>query len=208
MRTSMDVAATTLHLAKVVPEWTAGRRHIRAGVFERALQSAAAATKTENAPALHTVRAGETLWSICRAHLRRLGRPSDASAVVEAIQAVARHNHIKDADYIVVGQEVDLSILGNSAKGASGTTSGSPIGKTSAPSKSAAVGGPSALSNPRADALWRAKKAVLQAKGAFTGFLKEEVVPGPMTNTERSFGGLLEGPARISSGFGLRKDPF
>ncbi|MFO7973624.1 MAG: M23 family metallopeptidase [Candidatus Hydrogenedentota bacterium] len=192
----------------MVPERTMGRRHITPGAFQRALESAAAAATTKEVPAVHNVRAGETLWSICRAHLRQLGCPSDASAVAEAIQQVARHNHIKDADYIVVGQQIDLSMLDTSAKVASRGTSELAITKTSAQSKSAAAGGPSAVSNPRSNALWRAKKAVLQTKGAFSGFLKDEAVSEPAKATEKSFGGLLGGPARLSSGFGMRKDPF
>lgn len=157
---------------------------------------------------MHKVRAGETLWSICQAHLRRRGRPSDTSAVAVAVQEVARANRLKDADFIVVGQKIDVSILNTFTKAASSATPESLPGQTGDPSKSAAMGGPSALStNPRADALWRAKKAMLQAKGAFTGFLKDEA-PVLSVNAERSFGGLLGGPARLSSGFGLRKDPF
>ena len=201
----MDVAATALHLAKVVPEHTANRRRITPGAFQRALESAAATPK--ETPAMHKVRAGETLWSICQAHLRRMGHPSDTSAVAGAVQEVARDNRLKDADYIVAGQEIDVSILNTFTKAASSATPEAFPGKLSDPPKSAAMGGPSALSNPGADALWRAKKAVLQAKGAFTGFLTDEA-PALTVNAERSFGGLLGGPARLSSGFGLRKDPF
>ena len=201
----MDVAATALNLTRAIPVPPAPRRHLAPGAFETALKTMGAASADSTAPATHTVRAGDSLWSICRAHLRQAGASPDASDVSAAVRQVARHNRISDADFIVPGQEIDLSVLGKASNPRS-RHAGNTVETIVAPeSGSSSRGGPAAVSNPRAQALWRARKIALQAKGAFVGFLKDEGAPAVPEKTQ---GGLLGGPAWLSSSFGMRKDPF
>ncbi len=202
----MDVAATAFQLARAIPERTTPRRAIAPGAFEAALKAAAGTSRANTPNATHTVAAGESLWSICRAHLDRPGTPPDAAAVSEAVRQVARANRIVNADFIVPGQQIDLSAL-PAARAAR------PLPAEAAPhalsrSLPASVGGPSMASNSVEEALWRAKKAALQTRGAFAGLLKPEPATETASSAETSFNGLLGGPACISSGFGPRKDPF
>lgn len=208
----MDVVTTALQMTRAIPvpetAWT--RRHLAPGAFEAALEAAATASAASSAPSVHTVQAGESLWSICRAHLNRLSGSPGPSAVSEAVRQVARHNRISDADFIVPGQQIDLSVLGQtrSARGLNGEPR--EAAKAAPVPHATSLGGPSPVANPRAEAVWRTKKAALQAKGAFVGFLKDTSAPAgsPASETEKSFGGLLGGPAWLSSKFGMRKDPF
>lgn len=204
----MDVAATTLQLARTIPARTNPRRSIAPGAFEAAL-TAAAKTSRANAPnATHTVAAGESLWSICRVHLTRSGQPPDTAAVSEAVQQVARANRIADADFIVPGQQLDLSVLRAAHTAGSQPTETSLAPTGMARTRPASVGGPAVASNSVEEALWRAKKAALQARGAFAELLQPESATETPISPEESFNGLLGGPACISSGFGPRKDPF
>lgn len=204
----MNVTATAIQLAKATPDYTVSRRRIAPGAFQRALKSAAQSSSGKTSPVAHTVRPGETLWSICKAHLCGQARPADASAISDAVQQVARHNGIADANFIVAGQKVDVSILDTPAKGVSAATAPSRAARTGGESEFSGLGGPSLVSNPRTEALWRAKKAAMQAKEALAGILKEDTASEAAEGIEKSFNGLLGGPAWLSSGFGLRKDPF
>ncbi|MBI5091168.1 MAG: peptidoglycan DD-metalloendopeptidase family protein [Candidatus Hydrogenedentes bacterium] len=63
-----------------------------------------------NAP-VHTVKPGETLSDICRTFLHDSKKDSSDSATWEAVQKVASANGIKNANYIVPGQVINLNAL-------------------------------------------------------------------------------------------------
>jgi murein DD-endopeptidase MepM/ murein hydrolase activator NlpD len=152
------------------------------------------------------VAAGESLWSICRTHLGSTGNPPSAAAVSEAVQRLARANRIADADFILPGQQLDLSVL--RVRQAVNTPLARPVPGATAKIVPAGAGGPAIASNSVEEALWRAKKAALQTRGAVAGLLKPESRAEADQGAEAPFNGLLGGSAFISSGFGLRKDPF
>ncbi len=202
----MDLAATRFQLARAIPERTRPRRATAPGAFEAALSAAAKAPPTRGGKAIHTVATGESLWSICRTHLGGTGNPPSAAAVSDAVQRLARANRIVDADFIVPGQQLDLSVLG--LRQAANPRPARPIPASTTKIVPAGAGGPATTSNSVEEALWRAKKAALQTRGAVAGLLKPESSAEAAQSAETSFNGLLGGPACISSGFGLRKDPF
>ncbi|NUM56796.1 MAG: peptidoglycan DD-metalloendopeptidase family protein [Candidatus Hydrogenedentes bacterium] len=84
--------------------------------FMELLQAATTAKVSASRPPVdHQVRAGESLWSICRDALKANGDAPTKSAINAAVHRVAASNKLRDADVISVGQKLDLSELaGNS----------------------------------------------------------------------------------------------
>lgn len=135
---------------------------------------------------LHTVRKGETLWAICARQLRRAGARPTNRAICEAVDKVARGNALRNPDLIRVGQVLDLSALPGLVRPAGlgqGAVGLAPQHQASAPRKVADLAeliGAILARNPAADAVSS---------------------QGPSSR-------ILGGPARVSSDFGFRKDPF
>lgn len=67
-------------------------------------------TRSE-APPLHTVKRGENLSRICRDFLRGLGKSPTAPDIYAAVERVAQANNLANKDLIHPGQELDLSCL-------------------------------------------------------------------------------------------------
>ena len=67
------------------------------------------------APAGYTVQKGDTLAEIVRKSLQAQGKPADNVAVFDAVQEVARQNKLPNANRLHIGQNLDLSALGDGA---------------------------------------------------------------------------------------------
>lgn len=201
----MDLTATALHLTRAIPVRVEPRSITASATFEETLHTADAARSGTPNPRAHTVRRGETLWAICRAHLRRSGLPAHDSAVADAVRRVARHNRIADPDFILPGQVFELPDLetghhpGSAVERVAGNRAGIPgAGRVR-------QGGPAESSNPVS---WRSRKAAMQAREALGKGLGRESALEQSASAESPFGRVLAGPAWVSSEFGVRKDPF
>jgi murein DD-endopeptidase MepM/ murein hydrolase activator NlpD len=109
-----------------------GRQMAQDGRFDAAMDAV-------RARAPHTVRAGDTLWALCRDCLARDGRAASPQAVHRAVGRVARANGIADPDRIYAGQRIDLSAATSAAESvrAASTASASAASPASATSASA-----------------------------------------------------------------------
>ncbi len=61
----------------------------------------------------HIVRRGDTLSEIVHRELQRVGLPASGRALYSAVRKVAQANDIANADFIVPGQQIELSSLGS-----------------------------------------------------------------------------------------------
>ncbi len=59
----------------------------------------------------HTVKAGESLWQICRDQLAANGNAPTGSEVYTAVLAVAKANRLANPDVLGIGQLLDMSAL-------------------------------------------------------------------------------------------------
>jgi murein DD-endopeptidase MepM/ murein hydrolase activator NlpD len=162
-----------------------------------------------------TVKQGDTLWGLCEARLSRSGDMPTAREVSAAVDRVAEANTLANPDLIFVGQRVDLSALDDVA-----------APKTAPPVQSAQwTGGPPPLvpRNPAAavpNAEMKATEAlasrgikdaasvvrsILQGKGIATSAV---LTSDAMTKSDSPWSQVLDGTARLTSEFGIRKDPF
>jgi len=130
----------------------------------------------------HTVRRGETLWGICTTALRKQGDEPTDREVHEAVQKVARANGLVDPDLIRTGQVLDVGAIENRANTVPPLVPSGTLNRTAADVRFPSaryVLRPASLSPPTA--------------------LKASSVVGL---------GILGKPARVSSAYGFRKDPF
>ena len=201
----MDVTATTLHLVRAIPVPVQPRSVTASATFGETLRTAGAERDDSANRPTHTVQQGETLWSICRAHLRRSGLPAHDAAVAEAVQRVARHNRIADPDLILPGQVFELPALETARNPGSTVEAAAGNRPRISASGRAQQGGPTEVSNA---AVWRTRKAALQAKEAVGRGLGRKSAREPVSSAENPFRRVLAGPAWISSEYGARKDPF
>jgi len=196
----MELAPVTANL-KLSATPTARRRSPAASEsFRRTLEQARPVDALQSlAKRLHTVRSGETLSGICRDELLRLGLSATRSAIYDAVEKVAEANGLDDPDLILAGQELDLSALAPAAGGpVTASLPGAPLEMSTA----ALISGAARVAElaRRSSELTGAVSSLLNAAVPITS-RPQEPAAGPPP-------GLLSAPARISSGFGLRKDPF
>jgi len=64
--------------------------------------------------AVHTVRAGETLYGIVHKRLAAVGVQANAKASMQGVKQLAQANSIQNPDRVYVGQKIDLSALESS----------------------------------------------------------------------------------------------
>ena len=154
-----------------------------------------------DAPARHTVQRGETLSRICEQALRQQGASRSRSDIYAAVSKVVKANGIQNPDLILIGQEIDLSVLHDSA-GMGGRASGAAVPSTKRglqvkpASEDRAVW--DAPSRDLAELLGRVR-AVYATKASADATV---AVAGAVTSP------IMDGPVRITSGFGMRRDPF
>jgi len=147
-------------------------------------------------PPAHTVRRGQTLWGICADRLRSTGRQPSRKDVSDAVRSVARANGLANPDRIDVGQQLDLSALGASRRAvrASSRLETGP---------SAQVAAKHAVARART-----AQRETSELAELLASVLGQRADAYRRTDPARPWQSLLDKPARVSSGFGFRKDPF
>lgn len=164
-------------------------------------------------PAVYTVQPGDTLSEITRDFLKGMGAPADAASIYGAVGKVARHNGIRNADMIVPGQRIDLSVLTPQAAPPNTHQGHHDIAAVPARRTSAHSSIVPLTQRPRS------VHAVLPARGAQAVAGAERlralaavkpaspVVMAKVSGSE-PWSQILDGPATLSSPFGHRNDPF
>ena len=153
------------------------------------------------APAQHTVQRGETLWHICEEALRQQGASPSRSQVQAAVREVAEANGLRNPDLILVGQEIDLSVLHESV-GMGGRASVAAL-----PSTKRALQVKPASGDPEIRA--SLNRTLAELLGRVRAVYATEVSPGATVAAADSITApIIDGPVRITSGFGVRRDPF
>lgn len=203
--------------------------------FKTLLQRAGSAIETKPAP--HEVQGGESLWQICAKELACDGAKPSASEIHTAVQRVAEANGLADANLLRIGQKLDLSAIGGTPKPVAAVPAplpelpATPLAKAAAepapvvPEAKAAAAEPVAARPPRitmtslpapplvphareakgGPELPVANKAV-DVTALMQSILNEP--PAGASTSDRPWGAILDGPARLTSAFGYRKDPF
>jgi len=177
-------------------------------------------------PEVHIVQRGDSLSRICQNHLRCLGSSPSNRELYLAVQRVARANGLQNPDLILPGQRLDLSAL--QADSASPPSIG--VRRTSARANTQATAASARLTktaktdgaggSARAGALTGAFPARVDLTELVAAIFEGRTVrpassAGPAqvnaalhAPSASPWASLLEGTARLSSGFGMRKDPF
>ena len=182
-----------------------------AGQFSTSLAAAvgtdqgSSSTRTQ-----HTVERGDNLSRIARDFLRSQGlRPSNRQ-IYNAVRVVAESNGIKDADLIFPGQQVDLGALSVQMVGADVATSQRVVqtASDSVDARSVRAGSVAhsrmTISAPPQDSSVRLSSSVARNTGDVVVNAIRILSPGRGSR----WAGTLDGPARLSSSFGTRRDPF
>ncbi|NIA16383.1 MAG: peptidoglycan DD-metalloendopeptidase family protein [Nitrospiraceae bacterium] len=159
-------------------------------LFGRALRSAGESehlAKSEPAPLTHIVQRGENLCRVSEKALRSAGANPTKREVYLAAQKVARANGLRDANFILAGQTLDLSVLRLEENLPQAVGGPAP--------KAAAV---STTSSTRAAAL-------LQRLSALAARASQ---PSQAAKSSEVSAWIVDGPTRVTSGYGMRNDPF
>lgn len=181
-----------------------------------------------------TVRKGETLWGICKECLQASGKDASPTSVLRAVRQVAQSNKLADPDFLAVGQKVDLSVLSETAA-APAQPVAFDVGAAAKTTQQDPLPQPAATAQ---DLVAPSEPQTLTAKAAATAAAEApESVGGEVTSDvrfqdsdvtamiERILGAYEEakllageqspwralfgnGPARLTSEFGMRNDPF
>ena len=142
--------------------------------------------------ATYTVQKGDTLSGICESALKRAGKSASPPDVDTATKNVARTNKIANMNVISVGQSLDLSSL----------NSGDTILNSGAEKRRGAVASESSMVSPelkRNDLSHLIQSMLEQRADAKISQPAKALHVGDQ---------VLEQTPDISSGFGVRKDPF
>ncbi len=181
-------------------------------------------------PRYYQVKSGDTLWEIVSRVLESRGESVSNASISKAVHQVAQANGLKDANLIRVGYKLDLSSLETeipSQTASSKTMFPHKPGQGSVPNTlSAATPAERTTSANKAPGLTTVAEKTHSAPVSphrqetgkdITAFIQKLLKPGEMTGSSISYASsrkvswsrLLGGyPARLTSGFGIRKDPF
>ena len=172
----------------------------------------------------HEVKPGETLWKICRDSMTKDPKDVSSGAVHEAVQKVAAANRLSDPNKLQVGQRLDLSVLNStprqtvsrSRQAVSVITPTISRGlewallrETSDESRTAPADSGSSASN--VSTVSEPRSTVQDITGYIEDILNKAPAAASSSPTKNvlSWQSLVEiSQARITSGFGMRKDPF
>jgi murein DD-endopeptidase MepM/ murein hydrolase activator NlpD len=185
---------------------TAATRHAArfpSASFRRLLDEVRPAQVVERAEEpCHTVRAGDSLWSICRNTLSEQGHTPSNRDVHLAVKKVVAANGLSNPDLILPGQEIDLSAL--SSPGDSETRILPAYNLTSPPPLMPRTEETVTLPMPRAVVNQYAVQSTLGGDTTGTVESAAELPDKPTSPWAR----LLDGSARLTSEYGMRRDPF
>jgi len=154
--------------------------------------------------AQHTVQRGETLWRICDNAIRRQGASPSRSEVQAAVREVAEANGLRNPDLILVGQRIDLSVIEDLAG------MGGRAGSDAALQSTAASAHPVSEELEVWDSPSRSLAELLGRVGVLYAAKAASAATPPATlaATESTPSPIMDGPVRVTSGFGMRRDPF
>ncbi len=142
--------------------------------------------KAAPAPKMYTVQRGDNLSHICKDFMREQGQPTKMHLVHDAVQRVARANGLGNANLIYPGQKLDLSSISLPSVG--------PVAKAAPPlPELPVVAANTPMGGPEAPAVVGKVKAMAASV--------ERHPSSPWS-------GILGGEGRITSNFGIRRDPF
>ena len=153
-----------------------------------------------------TVKRGDTLWGLCEAHLSRSGGTPTARVISAAVDRVAETNNLSNPDLIFVGQRVDLSALHQA-----------PAPKTVPPVQSAQWTGspPPLVPREPAAAVALVARDIEEAASVVRSILQARpVAPSAALSSltapksDSPWTRVLGDTGRLTSEFGMRKDPF
>ncbi|HIJ65027.1 MAG TPA: M23 family metallopeptidase [Candidatus Hydrogenedentes bacterium] len=166
----------------------------------------------------YVVRKGDILSQICLDHLKRLGKSPTLQELYSFVNKAAQANGLVDPDLIHPGQTLYLPgiptrTVGPAVPPAPETTD--PAGEATASCPSSLVRPSPAgngIQNPLSETR-TLKRGALAIESTALSCLTEALLPPASAHAclETSVGAweqLISGPARLTSGFGLRKDPF
>ncbi len=200
--------ARALSSPKAAPGAAAGKA---AGGFAQVLESTRSASV---AKATRTVARGDTLWKLCAEQLRAQGLAANHDAVDAAVQRVTKANGLRNANRLHIGQSLDLSAALPE--------------QAAAPSVARGIGQPiaqpvSAIAKPlggayRAVDINTVIRSILHPEeipletslSSARAALTPPVLDGPVNiePPKSPWTALLDGEARLTSEFGVRRDPF
>ncbi|HUW62223.1 MAG TPA: peptidoglycan DD-metalloendopeptidase family protein [Candidatus Bathyarchaeia archaeon] len=142
----------------------------------------------QSADPAYTVKKGDTLSAICAASLRSSGSKPSQADIMTAVRRLASANGIANPDRIFTGQQLDLSAV-------------QPAGSTAAGAMAAAASpGPVKAAPPQGGgAMAPAEYELAVLVQAISGVRGKNAA-----RTQR----MVAGSTRITSPFGLRKNPF
>lgn len=188
----------------------------RGASFAAALRQATAASNSEAANRTYRVQRGDTLWGICRGLLTADGSSPNATEVHAAVKQITRDNGLLDPDRIVPGQTLAVSAVTAKPIGVSAqapVAASAPIRrerhgpiavlKRVTTRSVEASSSTSARGVKRDFSLMRLVDSVLgiEETPAASASSKDGVARSPWNS-------ILGGPARLTSPFGMRPDPF
>ncbi len=157
------------------------------------------------------VQQGDTLSSVVRKHLQATGQAASESDVYKAVRNVARDNALHDPDLIRPGQRLRLCGLGGTAPAALKATPPPALdtvglGAVTPGDQTRIV--PTVPSTQRSNGT--AKSARINNPVDLSELVYRILYPekAATTTAEAPWSRLIEGKARLSSDFGMRKDPF
>lgn len=148
--------------------------------FQSVLSRTSASSESKSAMAEYMVRQGDTLSGICDTALRRQGRVPSGTEVSDAVQKIAKANGIGDVNRIAVGQKINLASLNSTSE--------------TCPALSRATTIITRNTSRHSDEL--------------TALIQSMIAKRTAAVAAKSTGKILDTPLDISSGFGVRPDPF
>jgi murein DD-endopeptidase MepM/ murein hydrolase activator NlpD len=172
-------------------------------------------------PTTYTVARGDNLSSIVLRHLEAQGASPSRKDVYDAVQRVAQANGLKNADLIFAGQELDLAAV---AAASEPEVSKVELAQLAEPKASPLVPLPQPESPVPVASVAPVEEAqglggrVLPVKEALanlknlihgsTPAVAETKLSEPVHDAAHPWARLVDGTGRLTSGYGLRKDPF
>lgn len=91
--------------------------HQGSGFLDLLKAATQAKVSVSHRPVSHQVKAGESLWSICRDALKAEGGKPTQRDINKAVHRVTAANQLRDADLLAVGQKLDLSAMHENSLG-------------------------------------------------------------------------------------------
>ena len=159
----------------------------------------------------HTVQRGDSLSRIARNFLRAQGLQPSICKIYDAVRVVAKSNRIENANLISPGQKIDLCALSTQRTSAEAATNQGVMQPTVA---SAGTRSERASVVARSGMTLSISSGVScgQSPSSFVAHNRGDVVAQAIRILSPSRGSrwarTLDGPARLSSPFGARRDPF